>query len=115
MDANRTHHSHSSNRGRDQHDPHDSGRSSTDQAPLHDPGGPETPPARDTQGSTSFVVRVGLEAARSYPARQRASRDTIRNDLWLYGNAYVTTDGERIDPTTLVIYSNPCRTVDLYP
>jgi hypothetical protein len=87
----------------------------TGQAPLHAQSGRETPPARGQGRSAPFVVRVGLEAARSYPARQRASRDTIRNDLWLYGNAYVTTDGERIDPTTLVIYSNPCRTVDLYP
>jgi hypothetical protein len=44
----------------------DLAKSAGDQAPLHDPGGRETPPARDSQGSTPFVVRVGLEAARSY-------------------------------------------------
>jgi hypothetical protein len=38
----------------------------TGQAPLHAQGGRETTPARDTQGQAPFVVRVGLEAARSY-------------------------------------------------
>jgi hypothetical protein len=42
---------------------------SCDQAPLHTGGRRETPPARDTQGSTPFVVRVGLEAARSAATR----------------------------------------------
>jgi hypothetical protein len=49
----------------------------TGQAPLHAQGGRETPPARDTQGSTPFVVRVGLEAARSYPASQGESASDL--------------------------------------
>jgi hypothetical protein len=51
--------------------------SSSDQAPLHAQSGRETPPARDTQGSTPFVVRVGLEAARSYPASQGESASDL--------------------------------------
>jgi rRNA maturation protein Nop10 len=38
----------------------------TGQAPLHDPGGRETPPARGPEGSTPFVVRQRDEATRSY-------------------------------------------------
>jgi hypothetical protein len=55
----------------------DLAKSAGDQAPLHDPGGRETPPARDSQGSTPFVVRVGLEAARSYPASQGESASDL--------------------------------------
>jgi hypothetical protein len=41
----------------------------TGQAPLHAQSGRETPPARGTGGSTPFVVRVGVEAARSAATR----------------------------------------------
>jgi hypothetical protein len=95
------------------------GRSS-DQAPLHDPGGREDPPARDPQGQEEAPVCRSIEEARSYSARRGESAIRIRPsdvcsltfDLWLYGDAYVDTDGKRIDPRYVV---RPHGPVELHP
>jgi hypothetical protein len=55
-------------------------KGSCDQAPLHAQGGREATPARDTQGSTPFVVRVGLEAARSYSEKNHVKCFSIDYD-----------------------------------
>jgi hypothetical protein len=60
--------------GRDSGDgaTHETGSAAGDQASLHAGRGREDPPARDTERQTPFVVRVGVEEARSYPAGSRA-------------------------------------------
>jgi hypothetical protein len=62
------------------------------QAPLHTQGGRETTPARDTQGQTPFVVRVGIEAARSYHATpEESERDLIHRVTADHFRAYGLT------------------------
>jgi hypothetical protein len=91
----------------------DLAKSSSDQASLHAGGGREDPPARDTQGSAPFVVRVGLEAARNYPTRQRKSADDRIHRI---------TDAEFFDEqrraailAALDEYEHALRALDLHP
>jgi hypothetical protein len=72
-------------------DPQDSSTRAANQAPLHAGSRREDPPPRDTQGSAPFVVRVGLEAARSYRSEERGGGTSrfCRNctgDLYAVGN-----------------------------
>lgn len=85
----------------------------TGQAPLHVEGGRETPSARRAARSTPFVVRVGLEAARNYPTRQRESADDRIHRI---------TDAEFFDEQRRAVilaaldeYEHALRALDMHP
>jgi hypothetical protein len=69
----------------------DTGDSSTraaNPASLHAGGGHKDPPARDTQGSTPFVVRQFVEASRRYRRKKRSAASTpceCGHSFWHHG------------------------------